>query len=157
MVDGIKGEPLSIGRKSRVIPPAMRRALDSRDGHCVFPGCTHRHGTQAHHIEHWADGGETSLQNLALLCRHHHRLVHEGGFGMRKHADDTFIFTRPSGERIDPVPPQPCRSDAHQIARLNAERGLDIDSQTGVTLWGGESMDYNDAIAGLLGDDGIEW
>src|SRR3984957_13993733 len=71
------GEPLDVGRKTRSIPPAIRRALRSRDAGCRFPGCTHEQYVDAHHIEHWADGGETKLSNLVTLCRLHHRLVHE--------------------------------------------------------------------------------
>jgi hypothetical protein len=78
IVENEKGEPLSIGRKTRVIPPPMRRALKTRDKNCRFPGCTHQHFIDGHHIRHWADGGETSLDNLVQLCRFHHRLVHEG-------------------------------------------------------------------------------
>jgi hypothetical protein len=72
------GEPLDVGRKTRSIPPNIRRALNSRDGGCRFPGCTHQRYVDAHHIEHWAEGGETKLSNLVTLCRLHHRLVHEG-------------------------------------------------------------------------------
>jgi len=71
-----EGEVLGVGRKTRTIPPALRRALEARDRGCRFPGCGLRF-TDAHHIRHWADGGETSLRNLILLCSHHHRLVHE--------------------------------------------------------------------------------
>ena len=78
------GEPLSVGRKTRTIPPAIRRALVARDGGCRFPGCTNHRFVVGHHIEHWADGGETNLENLVLLCEHHHHLVHEGGFDCRK-------------------------------------------------------------------------
>ncbi len=78
------GEPLSIGRRSRAIPPAMRRALRHRDKSCRFPGCTNTRFVDGHHIKHWADGGETSLENLVLLCRHHHHLVHEGGFACER-------------------------------------------------------------------------
>jgi hypothetical protein len=74
------GASLHIGRKTRSIPPAIQRALQRRDGGCRFPGCTCTRFVDAHHIHHWADGGETSMENLVLLCRHHHRLVHEGGF-----------------------------------------------------------------------------
>ena len=62
--------------------PAIRRVLQRRDGGCRFPGCSATRFVDAHHIHHWADGGETHLGNLVLLCRHHHRLVHEGGFGL---------------------------------------------------------------------------
>ena len=74
-----EGEPLDVGRKTRTIPPALRRALKSRDQGCVFPGCTHKRFVDGHHIHHWAEGGETKLSNLVSLCRTHHRAVHEGG------------------------------------------------------------------------------
>ena len=87
------GEPLSIGRKTRSIPPAIRRALQLRDGGCRFPGCTHTRFVDGHHIRHWADGGETSLENLVLLCRTHHRLVHEGGYGVERNTGGEIVFT----------------------------------------------------------------
>lgn len=87
------GEPLAIGRRSRSIPPAISRALRARDGGCRFPGCTHSRFVDGHHIVHWADGGETSLDNLVLLCRHHHRLVHEGGFDCRRSDSGEIVFT----------------------------------------------------------------
>ena len=73
------GEILNVGRKTRTIPPALKRALRLRDKGCRFPGCTQFRHTDAHHIQHWADGGETKLSNLITLCRYHHRLMHEGG------------------------------------------------------------------------------
>jgi hypothetical protein len=82
IADDADGNPLRIGRKTRAIPPALRRALQSRDGGCRFPGCTNRRWVDGHHIEHWADGGATEIANLVLLCGVHHRLVHEGGFGI---------------------------------------------------------------------------
>ena len=95
------GEPLSIGRKTRAIPPAMRRALRFRDGGCRFPGCTNDKFVDGHHIQHWADGGETSLDNLVLLCRHHHHLVHEGGFTCAKTKDGEVLF---QDQRQEPLP-----------------------------------------------------
>ena len=100
LLEDRKGIPLSIGRKSRTIPPGMRRALTARDGGCRFPGCTHTKFVDGHHIQHWANGGETSLDNLILLCRHHHRLVHEGGFGCEKTASGEVIFTSPENVRL---------------------------------------------------------
>ncbi|MDH3421061.1 MAG: HNH endonuclease, partial [Gammaproteobacteria bacterium] len=82
LVQSAAGEPLDIGRTSRAIPPALKRALNARDRGCRFPGCTHKHFTEGHHVKHWADGGETKLSNLITLCTFHHRLVHEGGFGL---------------------------------------------------------------------------
>lgn len=65
------GEPLDVGRKTRSIPPAIRRALNVRDSGCCFPGCAHKRYVDAHHVDHWADGGETKLSNLVTLCRPH--------------------------------------------------------------------------------------
>lgn len=78
-----------------------------RDGGCRFPGCTRHRFVDAHHIQHWANGGETSLDNLVLLCRHHHRLVHEGGFGVERIEDGTLQFTRPDGRVIAQHPRLP--------------------------------------------------
>jgi len=79
VVLGSRGEPLDAGRATRVIPAAMRRALVARDGGCRFPGCDRPpEWTDGHHVRHWADGGETKVENLVLLCRMHHRAVHEG-------------------------------------------------------------------------------
>jgi hypothetical protein len=72
-------EPLDVGRRTPVVPPAIRRALIARDAGCRFPGCDRPHPwCDAHHAVHWADGGETSLANLILLCRRHHRAIHRG-------------------------------------------------------------------------------
>nr|MDQ3571159.1 HNH endonuclease [Actinomycetota bacterium] len=93
------GEPLSVGRKTRSIPPAIRRALKSRDGGCRFPGCSQRRFVDGHHVRHWAHGGETSMANLVLLCRRHHRLVHEGGFALYADGHGHFEFTRPDASQ----------------------------------------------------------
>jgi len=91
------GEPLSVGRKTRSIPPALRRALRLRDPGCRFPGCENHRFVDAHHIEHWALGGETSMNNLVLLCRTHHRLVHEGGYFGRAAAGRQTAHPLPMG------------------------------------------------------------
>ena len=101
--DGL-GEPLDVGRKTRSIPPALRRALDSRDRGCVFPGCTHKRYVDGHHIRHWADGGETKLANLVTLCRFHHRAVHEGRVHVERLDDGAWRFTRPDGRILTTVP-----------------------------------------------------
>jgi hypothetical protein len=94
-------EPLEIGRKTPVVPPALRKAVRIRDRNCRFPGCGRPHAwCDAHHIRHWADGGETALSNLLLLCRPHHRLLHEGGFGLRM-IDSQPVFRRPDGSVIE--------------------------------------------------------
>ena len=100
------GEPLSVGRKTRSIPPAIRRALASRDHCCAFPGCEQERFVDAHHLVHWADGGETSLDNLVLLCRRHHRLIHEGGVTIDGDAASP-RFRRADGTIVDPSPQLP--------------------------------------------------
>lgn len=94
-----EGTPLDVGRKARVVPPALRRALGARDRGCRFPGCTNHRWVDAHHIEHWAEGGATRADNLILLCAAHHALVHEGGFRVRGTAGD-LRFERPDGTPI---------------------------------------------------------
>ena len=99
VVEDEEGAPLDVGRKRRTVTTALRRALWSRDRHCTFPGCHNRCYLDAHHIEHWTDGGETSLDNLTLLCTHHHTLLHEGGFKIRR-GDGANCFQRPDGRVI---------------------------------------------------------
>jgi hypothetical protein len=110
-----EGQPLSIGRKTRIIPRAIQRALRARDNNCCsFPGCGNRRFLHSHHVEHWSNGGETSLDNLMLLCTRHHTLVHEGGFNIAKDFLDNWAFFRPDGiavpevgyvSRVDENPP----------------------------------------------------
>lgn len=88
------------------VPPSIRRALQARDRSCRFPGCTARR-CDAHHVEHWVDGGATSLENLVLLCRRHHRTVHEGGFELRQQRDGTMTFLRPNGAVLEVAPALP--------------------------------------------------
>jgi hypothetical protein len=95
-----KGEPLNIGRKSRTVPTAIKRALVARDKSCAFPGCHHERFVDAHHIEHWSAGGETSLDNLMLLCSRHHKLVHEGGFRIERDYQNQWFFKRPDGRAV---------------------------------------------------------
>ena len=94
------GEPLNIGRKTRTVPTAIKRALVARDKSCAFPGCHHTRFVDAHHIQHWSAGGETSLDNLMLLCSQHHKLVHEGGFAIERDYQDRWFFKRPDGRAV---------------------------------------------------------
>jgi hypothetical protein len=100
IVEDEHGEPLNVGRKTRTVPTAIKRALWSRDKGCVFPGCRNKRFVDAHHIQHWSAGGETSLDNLLLLCTRHHRLVHEGGFAIAKDYLDRWYFKRPDGQAV---------------------------------------------------------
>ena len=94
-------EPLDVGRSTRVVPPALRRAVVARDHECRFPGCDRPPPwCDAHHVRHWADGGETTMQNLVLLCRRHHRMLHEEGFGLRM-TESGPVFTRPDGTVLE--------------------------------------------------------
>lgn len=90
VVEKANGDPLSIGRKTRVIPPSMRRALVARDRHCQYPGCSHELYVEGHHIVHWAQGGATRLDNLVLLCSRHHRQLHEFGERIQRGKDGIF-------------------------------------------------------------------
>lgn len=100
VVEDEQGSPLDVGRKHRAVPTPLRRALLARDRCCAFPGCRSRRWLHAHHIRHWADGGSTALENLVLLCSHHHRLVHEGGFAIRRAPEGELSFCRPDGRVI---------------------------------------------------------
>ena len=119
---------LDIGRKSRQIPPALRRALEIRDGGCRWPGCGLRF-IDGHHIESWALGGHTRLSNLISLCRTHHRAVHEEGFKVKLNADGTARFWDRTGWPLPDRPP-PCRAGPNALERLIAENrkhGIDPD------------------------------
>ncbi len=157
VTDDVQGEPLNIGRKSRIIPPGMRRALRMRDDGCRFPGCTHKHFIDGHHIEHWADGGETSMNNLVQLCRHHHRLVHEHGFGCERMDDGELRFTNSLGNEIGrsgELPRVAENADPRKWLREEMD-DLEIDSETGVTRWRGERIDWPLAVGHLFDKQGL--
>jgi len=98
MTEDDTGMPLSIGRKSRIVTTALQRAVRARDNNCcTFPGCHNKRFLHHHHVQHWSNGGETTLKNLMLLCTRHHTLVHEGGFRIEKDFQDRWTFLRPDG------------------------------------------------------------
>lgn len=129
LVEDAEGEPLNVGRKTRATPAAIRRALQSRDGGCRFPGCDRSKFTHAHHIRHWADGGETKLNNLVTLCSYHHHLVHEGGYGVRV-VDGAIEFTSPSGQPI-PASGWSQRGDEHWGQPRGEQQGQQQGEQRG--------------------------
>ena len=145
------GENLNVGRRTRSIPPAIRRALMARDRGCAFPGCTHTSFLHAHHIKHWLHGGETSLENAALLCSVHHHLVHEGGWSITRGADGALLFHPPRGKPLAQNPPREPVDDAlawmHEWAE---ERGLDLGPDVNMPEWDGSRPDYALAVSGLL-------
>jgi hypothetical protein len=104
ILGGAPTQPLEVGRTTRVVQPAQRTALAIRDGGCVFPGCDRPPAwCEAHHLVHWLHGGPTDLANLALLCRAHHRAVHEGGWRLARDPDGRLTATPPH-RRPQPAP-----------------------------------------------------
>lgn len=133
------GSVLDVGRKTRSVPPSIRRALEARDRGCRFPGCGLRF-TDAHHVRHWADGGETKLDNLVLLCAHHHRLVHEKGWKVRWWPQGRPAFIDPRGQvHVNAPPPGPTLpSDEDPVQKLIADtraRGAEPHSLTAGARW----------------------
>ena len=170
IIEDADANPLDVGRRTRSIPPALKRALKSRDQGCRFPGCTHRKYVDGHHVHHWAQGGETKLGNLISLCRFHHRLVHEGGVEIEVRAEGRWRFRLPDGTGLDSAPTLanlsagdlPFGDDAQLhdssnrapgIVAANAARSIHITPQTAVTHWRGESMDYGLALDVLCGQE----
>ena len=142
-----QGNVLNIGRRSRIVPPHIQRALDVRDqGQCRYPGCQCRQYTDAHHVTHWADGGETSLNNLVTLCRYHHRALHRGEFSV----DHNHVLRDRSGKRLPTV-------FTPAYAGLTVQKLTKDDSyETCRTQWSGEAMDYDIAVGALLAMEEME-
>ncbi len=95
-----RGTPLDVGRKQRTVSTPLRRALWARDRHCTFPGCHRTRFVAAHHVHHWTAGGPTCVDNLVLLCSQHHRLLHEGGYSIRRDYRGEHYFVRADGRAI---------------------------------------------------------
>ncbi len=131
------GSVLDVGRRTRTIPPALRRALDARDRGCRFPGCGGLRFTDAHHIVHWADGGETKLDNTLLLCRSHHRRVHEGGYQVCSDRDGQVVFFTPKGKALFEVgpPPELGPDPVEALVRRNRKRGVTPDAHSTASRW----------------------
>ena len=144
MQHGPGGEILAVGRRTRTISPALRRALNARDRQCRFPGCRSVR-VDAHHIRHWAHGGATALDNLVLLCRRHHRAVHEEGFRVTLDAAGNVEFFRPDGRPLPEAPAPPewtGRPLAPVRARLERD-GISIGPDTLTPDWRGERLDLD--------------
>jgi HNH endonuclease len=145
------GSVIEVGARTRTIPPALRRALQHRDRGCRFPGCGSRLG-EGHHVRHWAAGGPTTLSNLALLCRRHHRAVHEDGYRVVvRHRDGALEFRRSDGRVLPAVPPPPLMpaDPLGALRAANAGHGLRIDPRTASVGWAGERLDVTWAIGVL--------
>ena len=149
-----QGQPLSIGRKSRTISAAIKRALRLRDSSCRFPGCTHSRYVDGHHIKHWANGGETALSNLMLLCRAHHTLLHEGGCRVEANGGNGWNFFDHRNRLIEAQPARTSGNNADQRRGLavlrDAHAGLAITANSNASKWTGEPIDYPQCIDYLV-------
>ena len=141
------GRLVEVGARTRTLPPALRRALQHRDRGCRFPGCGVSFG-QGHHVRHWAQGGPTTLSNLALLCRRHHRAVHEEGYQVERQPDGALQFRRPDGRPLPEVPPSAAvLGDPVQVLRAaHVAHGLHLHANTARPGWLGERLDVGWAI-----------
>jgi hypothetical protein len=141
------GRLLDVGARTRTIPPALRRALQYRDRGCRFPGCGVRFG-QGHHIRHWAQGGPTTLSNLTLLCRRHHRAVHEGGCQVERGPEGELQFRRPDGRPLPevPLPPDVPDDPVDTLRARNEAEGVHLHAHTATPGWLGERLDVGWAI-----------
>ena len=148
LVEDALGRPLGISRRRRVVPRRLRRLLQRRDGGCRFPGCTTDKHVDAHHVWFWADGGPTDLDNLIMLCRFHHTLVHEGGFTIALVAPGRFTFHRPDGSLITvTAPAEP--GDAEQMRAATHAAGATPSADSLIPDWDGSRQDIDTAIAVL--------
>lgn len=141
------GRITEVGARTRTVPPALRRALQHRDRGCRFPGCGVAFG-QGHHLRHWARGGPTTLSNLALLCRRHHRAVHEEGYGVARQPDGTLQFRRPDGRPFPDVPPAPAlqADPIEELRSRNEMAGQQLHPWSATPVWHGERLDVGWAI-----------
>jgi 5-methylcytosine-specific restriction endonuclease McrA len=150
MQHGADGRVVEVAAKTRTIPPALRRALQHRDRGCRFPGCGVRSG-QGHHIRHWAQGGLTTLSNLALLCRRHHRAVHEEGYHLDRERGGELRFRRPDGRPLPAVPSPPAvlGDPVRRLLAENNAEGVHLDAHTATPGWLGEPLNVAWAIGVL--------
>ncbi len=149
-----QGVPLSVGRKTRTIPAAIKRALLLRDRTCRFPGCTHSRYVDGHHIEHWANGGKTALSNLMLLCSAHHKRLHEGGCRVETDRAGGWIFLDHRNRIIDAQPARATSSNDGRrrglAALQEAHAALAITANTNASKWTGAPIDYARSIDYLV-------
>ena len=149
-----RGNALHLKRSRRRASAALERAVRVRDeGVCQFPGCENRRYLHLHHIEHWADGGGTDLDNLCLLCSGCHRRVHEGGYCALRTDDGELVFYSPGGRPLSNRPQPVKLSEPPVAALLSAHEDITppITQQTGRPGWDGMFVvDYDEAVFGLL-------
>jgi len=148
---GEAGTGLNIGRRSRSIPPALRRALQLRDRGCRFPGCTHDRFLHGHHVQHWIHGGETSIDNILSLCTRHHHLVHEGGWSIERDGEGEWTFIAPTGKAQTSEASRAWTGNILTwLQEWADEHGLDLGPDANEPLWDGTRPDYDVAVGCLL-------
>ncbi len=150
MTEDANGNALTVGRKTRSIPTAIKRALERRDRCCRFPGCTNRLFMEGHHIEHWANGGETSLTNIVGVCSLHHRFVHEYGYRVELDEVQRPRFFDRRGCEVPEVPERPRRERVGLEVIVEGNADLAIDAETNTCLWDGDRVQYGDVIDDLV-------
>lgn len=141
LIEEEDGEPLNVGRKTRLISAPLRRLLTARDKGCRFPGCCNARYIDMHHIKHWSNGGETRPSNLVSLCRFHHRAVHEGGFDVQILDDGAFRFVNSRGDVVSPAR-SVCTQPTGDWRQLPAGKFVDC--------WRGDRMDLGLAVDALI-------
>ncbi len=149
-----RGAVLDVGRKTRTVPAAMRRALEVRDAHCcTFPGCTRTRYLDAHHAVHWADGGETKLDGLVLTCRAHHTFLHEHGWRVEVGTDGRHRWFDADGRPVESAPSMPSdRQDTERWRHVTIDD--DVSAET-LTMQGWfekiDTVEVIDALAEVSG------
>jgi hypothetical protein len=155
VVESANGEVVSVGRKRRTFTGSLKRALLKRDRSCTFPGCTHKLFLECHHIQHWADGGETSLENASLLCSYHHRFVHEYGYTIELGDDHRPRFRDPRGNLVHAAPGCSTAEDLGWPRIRAANAALAIDADTIACEWDGSPVDYGAIVGHLVTAEGL--
>ena len=157
---GPKGEVLDVGRRTRRLSRRLEKSLLVRDRCCRFPGCSRAAMLDAHHIEHWVEGGATKLDNLVRLCRTHHRAVHEGGWTVGRNSEGEIGFWNPAGREVDRsgrLPEVRARQAHAALQRERLARGMEVEPEQLAALGGGESIpDYSYATSVLSDCCGFE-
>jgi hypothetical protein len=149
-----RGKTIDVGRRTRRLNAALERALATRDRGCVFPGCTNCRFVDAHHIEHWLDGGETKLENLLSMCRRHHTYVHEGGFTVEM-TDGGPVFRDPRGNVVTEVFERPAlKRPLEELKWRVFANGVEIDPDGQIPDWDGTRPDYEYVVDVLCSHGG---
>ena len=151
LLEDARGKTLDVGRKHRTIHAALQRALHWRDKGCRFPGCTNTRFLDAHHAVHWINGGETNLENTLLVCRRHHRYLHEYGYSVETAGDD-FLFLDPSGRVVPPQGERPplFGDPVRHLREWLPEGGSMVTAESNAPGWDGQRVDYDLAVAAIF-------